>query len=128
MSVNSQLHSLKRWCFEYLYYQNLMVSNSLKSVFVWQNDSTINFSVLLKVCSMLHYESAERVHNKNAAFCFHILFCHFLVVFHHKICIFIISISFIMKYQISATEYWRIRNKNWWSKIVNRTVHKLKGL
>ena len=31
---------------------------------------------------------------KNRAYCLHILFLHFFVVFHQKICVFIIAISF----------------------------------
>ena len=41
---------------------------------------------------------------KNATICLHILFWYFFVVFHHKICVFIICL-FLIKSQISATEY-----------------------
>ena len=80
MAVNSQLHSLKRCCSEYLYYQNLMVSNSLKSVFVWQNDSTINFSVLLKVWSMFTSQQSEFA-IKMLLFAFIYFFVIFLLFF-----------------------------------------------
>ena len=49
-----------------------------RSVFIWQNDTNI-FSPSLSVSPTLY---------------FYVLFWHFFVVFHHKICIFIIFISF----------------------------------
>ena len=41
---------------------------------------------------------------KNATICLHVLLLYFFVVFHHKICVFIIFL-FMIKSQISATEY-----------------------
>ena len=81
------------------------------------------FPRLSKVRSILHHGLVGPVQNKNTNLCFHILFCH---LFHLKICVFIIFISFffffLMKYQISATEYWPIRNRNSQSKVVSGTV------
>ena len=51
-----------------------------------------------------------------------------LVVFHHKICVFIIFIFFLVKKmkmiktQISATKYQPIRNVNWWFPTISGTV------
>ena len=43
---------------------------------------------------------------KNAALYSCIPFWHFFAVFHHKVCVFIISISFfLMKYQLFAAVY-----------------------
>ena len=49
------------------------------------------FPRLSKVRSILHHGLVGPVQNKNTNLCFHILFCH---LFHHKICVFIIFISF----------------------------------
>ena len=44
---------------------------------------------------MLHHGSVERVENENTTLCFHLIFFwHFVNVFHQKICVFIIFISF----------------------------------
>ena len=53
-----------------------------------------------------------------------------VVVFHHKIWVFIFRLLFLIEYQISATEYYPIRNCNWWREIVSATVRKAdtKGL
>ena len=46
----------------------------------------------------------------------------FIAFFLSKICVFIIFSSFLMKYQISSTEYQPVRNRNWWSEIVSGSV------
>ena len=55
------------------------------------------FSVSLKfgACYITGHWGEFRV--KNATICLHILFWYFFVVFHHKICVFIIFISFFDK-------------------------------
>ena len=52
------------------------------------------FIRLSKVWSMLHYGSVKWVQTKYSTLCFHLLFWHDFVVFHHKFCVFIILISF----------------------------------
>ena len=66
------------------------------------------FLRISKVWSMLHHGLVGRVQNKQSycmfTYTFAAIFC---VLFHQKICIFIIFISFIFldKYEISAREY-----------------------
>ena len=76
---------------------------SILSVVVWQNDANSYFSVSLKPGALLHHGSVGRVQNKNTI-CFHLLFWH-IFVFHHKIFILSFSFLFLLKYQISTTEY-----------------------
>ena len=66
----------------------------------------IDFLRLSKVWIILHHGSVGRVHKKCCLMLSYTILTIF-VVFHHKICVFIIFISFffLMKYQISATEY-----------------------
>ena len=68
-------------------YANMFVWN----VFVRQNDTNSIFLRLSKVWSMLHHRSVGRVRNRE---CF---FGIFFVLFHHKICVFIILISYFDK-------------------------------
>ena len=49
---------------------------------------------LSKVWSILHHELVERVQKKECYFMLPCVFLAFLVIFHHKICVFIIFISF----------------------------------
>ena len=95
----------------------------LQIVFVWQNYTTLYFSVSLKfeACS-LHHGSVERVHTKYSTL-FSSTFLTFFVVFHYKFCAFIIFIYFY-------DEVSNFRNKiltnqklvNWWFLTVSETV------
>ena len=62
-------------------------------MFFWQNDTTSISLRLSKAWNKSLHGSVGRVRNNNAALCFHILFFCFFIVFHHKICAFIIFIS-----------------------------------
>ena len=74
------------------------------SVFVWQNGTNI-FSVSLQfeACCITGQWGEFRV--KNATICLDILFWYSFVVYHHKICVFIIFISSFDKVQTLATKY-----------------------
>ena len=65
----------------------------------------IYFLRLFKVWSILHHGSVGLVHKKMLRNTFICFFGIFLFAFPRKICVFIIFISFLMKYQVSATEY-----------------------
>ena len=54
---------------------------------------------------ILHHGSVGLVHKKMLRNTFICFFGIFLFAFPRKICVFIIFISFLMKYQVSATEY-----------------------
>ena len=72
-------------------------------VFVWQNDTTSIFlaaSLKFGAC----YVTGQSVSEVISAAQYKELFFGFFVLFHHKISGFIIFISFLMKYQISAAE------------------------
>ena len=62
------------------------------------------FSPISKVSGMLHYGSVGRVHSKESYFLFTCTFSAFFCCFSPKKCVFIISIPFLIKYRISATE------------------------
>ena len=66
-------------------------------VFHWQFLISDIFFVFLKfrACYITGQWNEFRV--KNAFLCFHILFWHCFVVFHHKICVFLIFIAFFGK-------------------------------
>ena len=63
-----------------------------RSVLVWQNDTTSYFSVSLKFGAC--YIMGQWGEFKILLYCYHLLFWHFFVVFHHKICVFIIFTFF----------------------------------
>ena len=73
------------------------ISKTVKQV-LWlcssEKMTPIYFLRLSKVLSMLHHGSVWRVHKKTLLKNFYVLFWHIFVVFHHKICAFIIFISF----------------------------------
>ena len=64
------------------------------SVVHWQILITYISSVSLQFRACLITDQWGDFRVKNAAFCLHTLFWHFLVAFHQKICVFIIFISF----------------------------------
>ena len=87
----------------------------IKSVFHWQFLSTYIFSVFLKfrACCITGQWGDFTV--KNATLYLHMLFWRFFVFFFIKKFVFLsLSFLFLMKYRISATEYWPIRNRNRW--------------
>ena len=65
----------------------------------------LNFLCVSNVSSMLHHVPVGRVHSKECYFIFTYNFFTYFVDFHQKIVVFIIFISFLMKYQISTAEY-----------------------
>ena len=74
---------------------------AIPSVFVLQNDTTSHF---FKIWIMLHHVSVWRVQIKCTTLCFHLLLRHFFGAFHQRFCVFIVFISFLMMYRMSATE------------------------
>ena len=75
--------------------------SAIPSVFVLQNDTTPHF---FKVWILLHHVSVRRVQTICTTLCFHLLLRHFFGVFHQRFCVFIVFISFLMMYRMSATE------------------------
>ena len=62
--------------------------------------------------------SMGRVHRT----CYLILLCAFLAFVFLQLLFFIIKFVFLMKFEISATEHWPIRNEKWWFPTVSGTV------
>ena len=95
MSVN-QLH---RWT-NMLYYE-LFTAGCVPLTVSYH----LYFFRVSKSSSMLHHRSLGLVHSKECYFIFAYTFLAFFAAFRQKGCVFIIFISFLMKYPIAATEY-----------------------
>ena len=78
---------------------NFPIVNNSQILRVCSSDkmTPIYFLYLFKVWSMLHHGSVWRVHKRNITWCYYVPFCHFFVVFHHKLCVSIIFIPFFDK-------------------------------
>ena len=76
------------------------------------------FLHISKVSSILHRVSVGQVHNKK---CYPI-FTYTSLFFIKKLLFLSFSFLCLMKYWISATEYWSLRNRNSWYDIVSGTV------
>ena len=96
----------------------ILLNSSLQGVFVSQNDTASYWPTSLKfgACYITCQWGEFKIKMFSSTF------LAFSAGFYHKICLFIIFISFLMKYQISTTEYKPFRNGNWWSKFVKGTV------
>ena len=104
----------------YLHFLNLndiltlfKLSSLLKIVFLWQNDTTIYFFRPSQVWSMLQHGSVWLILLmllNSFIYFFGIFLLFFITIF-----VFLsLSFLFLIKYQISATEYQPIRNLNSW--------------
>ena len=104
----------------YLHFLNLndiltlfKLSSLLKIVFLWQNDTTIYFLRPSQVWSMLQHGSVWLILLmllNSFIYFFGIFLLFFITIF-----VFLsLSFLFLIKYQISATEYQPIRNLNSW--------------
>ena len=80
------------------------------------------FLRISKAWSKLHRGSVGRVQGKECYIMFTYTFFDIFCCFSSKNCVFIIFTSFLMKYEISATEYLPIKNWNWWQEIVSETM------
>ena len=91
----------------------LKLSSLLKIVFLWQNDTTIYFLRPSQVWSMLQHGSVWLILLMlldSFIYFFGIFLLFFITIF-----VFLsLSFLFLIKYQISATEYQPIRNLNSW--------------
>ena len=84
-----------------------------RHMFVSQNDTTSYFSVSLKFGACYMGQWGEFKLN-TLLYVFIYLFGIFLLLFIINFVLLELSFLFLMKYQISATEYLRIRKRNWW--------------
>ena len=93
------------------------------SVFLWQNNTTLYFSVSLKLAALCMTGQWSGFTIKRLIYVFIYFFWHYFVVFYHKICVFIIFISFfdeVSNFRNRIQE--SIRNKNLQSKVGIGTV------
>ena len=104
------LHAAIIWLTKKLHVWLRSVRSFILSVFFWPNIATSYFSVSLKfgaLCITGQWDGFRikrqfffifYFFKKRQRLCLHLLFWHSFVVFYHKICVFIIFISFFDEY------------------------------
>ena len=92
------------------------------SVFIWQYDTNIFFSVSLKFeAYYITDQWGELI--KKCYLKLSFIFWHFLLFLIINLCFYHFHLFFLMKYQISATEYLPVSYMNWYSLTFSRIVY-----